>query len=669
VDWFPWGQEAFDLAREQDKPIFLSIGYSACHWCHVMAHESFEDEDIATQMNRDFINIKVDREERPDVDSIYMAATQAMTGRGGWPMSVFMTPDKKPFYTGTYYPPMPRQGMPSFRQILESLSEAYRDRKSDVLDASSRVLANLAAHNNAGQSASRASRDIVFTEIDSVLERFDYENGGIGGAPKFPQPLIYEYLLRAWYDSGNEQILEVVTKTLTSMARGGMYDQVGGGFHRYSVDEVWLVPHFEKMLYDNALLVPLYLHAYQVTKDPFFREVAEETLEYVRREMLDESGGFYTAQDADSEGLEGKFFVWEPLEFAEVLGAEIGTVAAAYWSVSETGNFEGKNILWAPNDDDDVATDQGMSVAELKEKVQQAKKLLFERRESRIKPGLDDKIITSWNALMQKGFAVAGAILERPDYVDIARRNAEFLRSELRDGDRILRTWKSDSNGGSAKLNGYLDDYAFQVESLLSLYEASLEPEWLSESASIADKMIELFWDENSDAFFDTGSDHEELLVRPRDLFDNATPSGGSVASLSLLKLAIYLDSDRYREIGEKSLASASDLMKQAPLGVPNWLSAVDFNTTRTTEIVIVGDAADPATRELWEEVHDRYSPNTLLAGAAQRQDSPSTPLLAKRDLVGGMPTAYVCENYVCQLPVTDRAELAKLLDARRPTA
>ena len=385
--------------------------------------------------------------------------------------------------------------------------------------------------------------------------------------------------------------------------------------------------------------------------------------------MLDESGGFYTAQDADSEGVEGKFFVWEPLEFAEVLGAEIGTVAAAYWSVSETGNFEGKNILWAPNEDDDVATDQGMSVVELKEKVQQAKKLLFERRERRIKPGLDDKIITSWNALMQKGFAVAGAILESPDYVDIARRNAEFLRSELRDNDRILRTWKSDSNGGSAKLNGYLDDYAFQVESLLALYEASLELEWLFESASIADKMIELFWDEDADAFFDTGSDHEELLVRPRDLFDNATPSGGSVASLSLLKLAIYLDTDRYREIGEKSLASASDLMKQAPLGVPNWLSAVDYNTTRTTEIVIVGDTADPATRELWEEVHDRYSPNTLLAGAADRQNSPATPLLEERDLVGGLPTAYVCENYVCQLPVTDRAELARLLDARRPTA
>ncbi len=634
-----------------------------------MAHESFEDEDIAAQMNRDFINVKVDREERPDVDSIYMAATQAMTGGGGWPMSVFMTPDKKPFYTGTYYPPMPRQGMPSFRQLLESLSDAYRDRKGDVLDASSRVLAHLAAHNNAGQSAATVGREMVFTEIESVLERFDYENGGIGGAPKFPQPLIYEYLLRAWHDSGNEQILEVVTTTLTAMARGGMYDQVGGGFHRYSVDEVWLVPHFEKMLYDNALLVPLYLHAYQVTKDPFFRDVAEETLEYVRRELLHESGGFYTAQDADSEGVEGKFFVWEPLEFAEVLGAEIGTVAAAYWSVSETGNFEGKNILWAPNDDDDVATDQGMSVPEMKAQVQQAKKLLFERRETRIKPGLDDKIITSWNALMQKAFAAAGAILNRAEYVDIARRNAEFLRSQLRDGDRILRTWKSDATGGRAKLNGYLDDYAFQVESLLSLYQATLESEWLSEAALVADGMIDLFWDDETNAFFDTGSDHEELLVRPRDLFDNATPSGGSVASLSLLKLATYLDSGPYREIGEKSLASASDLMKQAPLGVPNWLSAVDFNTTQTTEIVIVGDPSAPATKELWEEVHDRYIPNVVLAGADKKQDSPATTLLADRELIGGVPTAYVCENYVCQLPVTNRIELAKLLDARRPTA
>jgi len=630
-----------------------------------MAHESFEDEDIAAQMNRDFINIKVDREERPDVDSIYMAATQAMTGSGGWPMSVFMTPDKKPFYTGTYYPPMPRHGMPSFRQLLESIAESYRDRKADVLDASSRVLAHLAAHNNAGQSVASVGRDIVFTEIDSVLERFDFENGGIGGAPKFPQPLIYEYLLRAWHDTGNEQILEVVSSTLTHMARGGMYDQVGGGFHRYSVDSVWLVPHFEKMLYDNALLVPLYLHAYQATKDPFFRQVAEETLEYVRREMLDDSGGFYTAQDADSEGVEGKFFVWEPLEFAEVLGEEIGTVAAAYWAVSETGNFEGKNILWAPHDDDDVATDQAMSIPDLKSRIQTAKELLFERRETRIKPGLDDKIITSWNALMQKAFAVAGAILNRPDYVDIARRNAEFLRSELRDGERILRTWKSNSGGGKAKLNGYLDDYAFQVESLISLYEASLEPEWLSESASIADKMIDLFWDEDATAFFDTGRDHEELLVRPRDLFDNATPSGGSVAAHGLLKLAIYLDSDRYRELGEKSLASASDLMKQAPLGVPNWLSAVDFNTTQVTEIVIMGNPTDSAARELWEEVHDRYIPNRVIAGAESKQDQPGTPLLAERELIHGLPTAYVCENYVCQLPVTDRTELAKLLDAR----
>ena len=663
VDWFPWGEEAFEKARAEDKPIFLSIGYSACHWCHVMEHESFEDEATAKLMNAEFVSIKVDREERPDVDSIYMAAVQAMTGSGGWPMSIFMTNDARPFFAGTYFPPEPRSGMPSFTQLLESLSEAYRSRRDEVIDSSSRIVAQLVASNQAQFNETPLDRRLIERDMSDVLGRFDPENGGFGGAPKFPQPMVYEYLLRVWSATGDDAILDMVSTTLTRMAKGGMYDQIGGGFHRYSVDPIWLVPHFEKMLYDNALLVPLYLHAYQATGDEFFKSVAVDVLDYVRREMLHPQGGFYSAQDADSEGVEGKFFVWEASEFANVLGEEVGAPAAAYWSATSDGNFEGKNILWVPRDDSEVADELGMSVCELLGVIRKAREKLFEAREQRVKPGLDDKVLTSWNALMQRAFALAGAVFERPDYVEIAVNNASFLIENVRHGDRILRTWKDSADGGKAHLNGYLEDYSFQVESLISLYEATFDDQWLIEARTIANRMIDLFWDGDAGVFHDTGTDHEELLVRPRDIFDNATPSGGSVAATVLLKLALIFDDDEYRELALRSLGSVRDLMEQAPLGLPNWLAAVDFHTGRPKEVVVIGALSSAETRSLLRTAHAEYMPNLVLAGAPGQVEHPISPLLESRSLVDGEPAAYVCENYVCQLPVTEPEALAELLD------
>lgn len=658
VDWYAWGEEAFEAARAEKKPIFLSIGYSACHWCHVMEHESFEDEETAALMNANFINVKVDREERPDVDSIYMAAVQAMTGRGGWPMSIFMTPDAEPFYAGTYFPPDDHHGMPGFQKLLTSLADAYANRKGEVLATSNQVLGQLQAQNRVRTSPDPLTRDILREGYSSLAATFDAENGGFGAAPKFPQPLVYEYLLRVWAATGERHALEMVKTTLVRMARGGMYDQLGGGFHRYSVDGVWLAPHFEKMLYDNALLVPLYLHAWQATGDPFFRGVAEDILRYVEREMLHPEGGFYSAQDADSEGVEGKFFTWSALEIAEILGRDLAKVAVAYWGISENGNFEGKNILWAPRTDEEVASELGIPLDELCERIGGAKKKLFEARERRVKPGLDDKILTSWNALMQRAFADAGAILANDHYTEVARKNADFLLGELVQDERVLRTWKD----GAAKLNGYLEDYSLQVDSLISLYEATFEDRWLTEARRLADRMIELFWDEQESVFYDTGSDHEELLVRPRDVFDNAQPCGGSAAAAGLLRLAVLTGESDYERYAASSLRTVRDLMARAPSGVGNWLAALDWYTSSPKEVILFGPRKDPATRDLLATVHGRYIPNKVVAGAPEAMPAPVSPLLAERDLIGGRPTAYVCEDYSCSLPVNTAAELAELL-------
>jgi hypothetical protein len=659
VDWYPWSDEAFARARAENKPVFLSIGYSSCHWCHVMERESFEQAEIAALMNEHFINIKVDREERPDVDSIYMAAVQAMTGRGGWPMSVFLTPDGKPFFAGTYFPPEDRGGMPAFPNVLTALADAYHNKQEEVLDTTQRVVEYLREQSAARTAAEPLTRDLLGAAYRALEPAFDPEHGGIGGAPKFPQAMTYEFLLRTWHATRDPQPLHMVELTLQKMAAGGIYDQLGGGFHRYSTDALWLVPHFEKMLYDNAQLASLYLHAYQATGKQLYQRIAEETLAYVEREMLDPSGGFYSAQDADSEGEEGKFFVWSKLEIDLALGPELGRVARAYYGVTEAGNFESRNILWRPRDDEAIAAELGMSVDELLASIATAREKLLAERSKRVAPARDDKVLTSWNALMLRAFAEAGAVLDNAHYTEVARRNAEFLLSSLASDGRLLRTWKD----GRAKLNGYLEDYAYLIDALLTLYEATFEPRWLDEAARLAAGMIDLFWDEEASVFHDTGRDHEQLVVRPRDIFDNATPSGGSAAALALLRLAAFTGDSDLERYAASSLRSVRDYLARMPSGFANWLCALDFYLSTPKEIAVIGLRDDPATRALLAVVRERYLPNKVLAGAGGPVTDAASPLLEHRDLVGGRPAAYVCERYVCQQPVTEPDALAQQLD------
>jgi len=549
VDWYPWGPEAVERARREDKAILLSVGYSACHWCHVMERESFEDEPIAGLMNELFVNIKVDREERPDVDQIYMQAVQSMTGHGGWPMTVFLTPDGLPFYGGTYFPPEDRHGLPAFPRVLQGVAEAYRSRRGEVVAAGQQLLEQMRQGERLRQSASLLTDDILLAAHQGVSRDFDERAGGLGQAPKFPQPMIWEFMLRFWRRTRNPRVLDMVRRTLTGMARGGMYDQLGGGFHRYSVDARWLVPHFEKMLYDNAQLASLYLHGWLATGEPEYRRVTEETLDYLLREMAHPAGGFFSAQDADSEGVEGKFFVWTPEEIRAALpDSETARAALAHWGVDDGPNFEGDSILFVPRDPAEVVAALGVSPDRLARLIGQARKALYEIRERRVHPGLDDKVLASWNGLTMAAFAEAGRAFGRPDYLAAAVRSAEFLTTAMMDGGRLLRSWKD----GEARIRGYLEDYAMVGFGLVAVYEATFDRRWLDESRRLAEAALALFWDEEREAFFDTGTDHEALVVRPRNLSDNAVPSGASVAIDWLLRLAAQFDNYRKRAEKEK---------------------------------------------------------------------------------------------------------------------
>jgi uncharacterized protein YyaL (SSP411 family) len=668
VDWFPWGEEAFELARSTNRPIMLSVGYSACHWCHVMERESFENEEIAALMNRLFVSVKVDREERPDVDSIYMSAVQVMTGQGGWPMTVFLTPDGRPFFGGTYFPNEDRGGLPSFPRVLESVSEAYHDpeRKEQLLSTSSQVISHIESLAAVRQSHEPLTADLVDNAALSFQRQFDPQNGGMGMQPKFPQPMDYELLLRHWRRTGDENSLNMVITTLEKMARGGIYDQIGGGFARYSVDTFWLVPHFEKMLYDNSQLALLYLHGWQATGNPLFKRVVEETLFYVLREMTHPDGGFFSAQDADSEGEEGKFYVWLQQDIDSILGPEQSRTARGYWGVSREGNFEGKNILNVPQDALTVASELGISGEELEREIADAREKLYAERSKRVWPSLDDKVLTSWNALMLKAFAECGAALGVREWTDAARKNANFLLTNMHLGDRLRRTWKDGSSSEpGARLNGYLEDYAMLVDGLLTLYEATFEPRWFDAAKTIADEMIGLFWSYDDAVFFDTGNDHEELVVRPRDIFDNAIPSGGSTAALALLRLAVFTGDPAYQRTAAASLRAIRDLMVSTPQGTAHWINAVDAYATTPQEVVVVGDPSDARTAALIETARKGYWPNRVLAGSGGRKQQGrgiDSPLLEDRPMLGGLPTAFVCENYACQLPVTDADALAMQL-------
>jgi uncharacterized protein YyaL (SSP411 family) len=663
VDWYPWGTDAFDHARREDKPILLSVGYSACHWCHVMERESFENDEIAALMNRLFVSIKVDREERPDVDQIYMQAVQSMTGRGGWPMTVFMTPDGVPFYGGTYFPPVDRHGMPAFPRLLQSIADAYHGRRGEVLEAGRQLVETMGQSERLSRSASLLSRDVVTRAYLGLAGEFDERDGGLGQAPKFPQPMTWEAILRVWKRTGDARALEMLRRTLTRMARGGIYDQLGGGFHRYSVDAQWLVPHFEKMLYDNAQLASLYLHGWLATNDSEYRLIVEETLDYVRREMTHPAGGFYSAQDADSEGAEGKFFVWSPDEIRAALGdPALARVALAYWGVDDGPNFEDHSILFVPRDPATVAESLGLTQDAMMASLARARQVLHAAREKRVHPGLDDKVLASWNGLMLAAFAEAAAVLGRTDYLAAAVHNAEFLASQMvRDG-RLRRSWKD----GQARITGYLEDHAMVGAGLLALYEATFDRKWLDESRRLAEEALRLFWSEEREAFFDTGHDQETLVVRPRNLFDNAVPSGTSVTIEWLLRLAVVLGEERYEAVALKALRPMADLMQRYPSGFGRYLSALDFHLGPVAEVALVWPPGEErGVAPLLDTVFGRYQPNRVVVGAAEgAPGAGGLPLLAERGTVNGRPTAYVCRHYVCQLPVTEPEALAGQLDA-----
>ena len=654
VDWYPWGEEAFERARAEDKPVLLSIGYSACHWCHVMAHESFEDEATAGVMNENFVNIKVDMEERPDVDQIYMTFVQLTTGRGGWPMTVFLTPEKLPFFGGTYFPPAPRYGMPSFQQLLTSIAEAYRGRRDEILHSANDILGEMRRATIPDGSSTGFSPDVLDAAFETFSRSFDATNGGFGGAPKFPPSMSMEFLLRYGKRSENERALEMVEKTAREMADGGIYDQLGGGFHRYSVDAVWLVPHFEKMLYDNAQLIRIYLHLYQITKDDFYKRIAVETLEYVRREMFDSRGGFHSTQDADSEGEEGKFFVWTPDEVELILGENDAQVFDFFYDVSDDGNFEGKNILNVRFTIESAAKALKLDAAEIRQILERSREKLFAEREKRVKPHRDEKVLTAWNGLMLAAFAEAAAVLRNDTYLEIARQNADFLLTNLQRDGRLLRTWKD----GEAKLDAYIEDYANLADGLLELCQAGGDSKYLLEARRLADVMINEFWDKENGGFYFTSHDHESLIIRNKDFTDNATPSGNSVAADVLLKLSKITGEGSYERYATKVLAVSANQAKRYPQGFGRALSAMEFALSSTKEIVIFADNDG----ELLSVVYDEYLPNKVVVSGETGEQQTNIPLLDGRTAIDGKPTVYVCENMVCQRPVTDVADLRNVL-------
>jgi hypothetical protein len=651
VDWYPWGEEAFERARAEDKPILLSIGYSACHWCHVMAHESFENPEIAALMNELFVNVKVDREERPDVDAVYMEAVVTLTGQGGWPMTVFLTPEREPFWGGTYFPPEPRMGMPAFRDVLRAVSDTYRSRRHDVARQAEQLVEHLRGSAGLRPSPDPLTTGLLSEAVIGLARLFDARHGGFGGAPKFPPAAAIEFLLRMHVRNGSAHALEMATKTLDEMAAGGIYDQLGGGFHRYAVDAIWLVPHFEKMLYDNALLASAYLHAHAVTAEERYRRVAEETLDYLVRELLLPEGGFASAQDADTEGHEGLTYVWTLDEIHDVLDPAAAQLVIERYGVTAKGNFEGANVLH-------VAAE----VEDPEGRLDAARAELLEARNERPQPARDDKAVTAWNGLALSAFAEAGRRLDRPDYLDVARRLAGFLLGPLSDErGRLHRTF----NAGRAKIDGYLEDYANVANGLLDLYEATAELRWLEEGRRLALLAVELFADDEKGGFFFTPADGEALVVRKKELDDHPTPSGNAMLAYVLLRLARLYGDDALEQRAVSVFRLGRRFMEITPSGVGWLLCGLELHFAPPREVAIVGPADDPATQELRRVALAPFAPDTVVA-FAEGPDDPAAaaiPLLEGRGLVDGKPAAYVCEGFACLAPITDPDALRAALD------
>ncbi|MCW5873595.1 MAG: thioredoxin domain-containing protein [Anaerolineales bacterium] len=656
VDWYPWGLEALARAKAEDKPIFLSIGYAACHWCHVMEHESFEDPATAAYMNEHFVNIKVDREERPDIDGIYMGAVVAMTGSGGWPMSVFLTPEGEPFLGGTYFPPVARHNLPSFMDALRHVQRIWSEERDKVIENGRIITQHLqppAASSPAeGQSV---TPEALSQAVMALAQAYDWRHGGWGQAPKFPQPMTIDFLL-ARATQGDQLALDMARHALHSMALGSMYDVVGGGFARYSVDNYWRVPHFEKMLYDNALLARTYLHGYLVTQDEDMRRVCERTLDFVARELRDAGGGFYSSLDADSEGEEGKFYVWGLQEIEEEIGdGETRDLLIEAYGVSQEGNFEGHNVLQRVKSDTELAEQFGLDAATVRSGLDAAHSTLLAARGRRVRPGTDDKVLTAWNGLMLIAYAEAARYLKRPDYLQLAQANADFLLRELHDGSRLLRSWRA----GQASHNAYLEDYAALTLGLLALYQSDGDVRWYSAAEKLAGEFTQHFADP-AGGFFDTRDDHETLITRPKDSQDNATPSGNALAALALLQLHAYSGNSAWYDAASRMLAGMQASAARYPTAFAQWLYASSWLLAGGREVAIVGDGAEALLDTLWSA----WRPFDVAAVSASAAPDGGPPLLADRPLKDDKATAYVCRNFACQLPVNMAADLASQLAA-----
>jgi len=669
VDWYPWGPEALGRAKDEDKPIFLSIGYAACHWCHVMERESFEDAATAADLNRDFVAIKVDREERPDLDQVYMAAVQAMTGGGGWPMSVFLTPDGKPFYGGTYFPPEPVHGLPAFRQVLAGVATAWRDEREEVLAAGGRMVANLIEHNRTTKGGEAPTRELLDTATAAIEATFDARNGGWGRAPKFPQPMTIEYLLRRAATTGDPRPLAVARRSLDAMADGGIHDQLGGGFHRYSTDAIWLVPHFEKMLYDNAQLARVYIHAWALTGERRYRDVTVATLDYLSAELRTSDCGFAASQDADTDGVEGATFVWTAEEIRDVVGADrLSPIVAMTYGVRPEGNWEGRTILSRIRSAEEVASMTRLPVDEVRLRLAEASDLLRDRRASRPQPARDDKVLAAWNGLAIGAFADAARLLSIADNTPDRGRSESFLKSAIGAADGVLagllrpdgrlgRSWKDGRSSGE----GVLEDYADLADGLLALYEATFDERWFVTARGLADVILDHFVDPDG-GFFDTADDHEALITRPKDVQDNAVPAGGSMAAGVLLRLAALTGDRRYRAAADSAIATVMPYLARYGTGFANWLSASHLAVEGIEELAIVGGPTEPDTAALIAVATSGFRPNLAVA-LSERPDASAVPLLDSRERIDGRPTAYLCRDFACRLPVTDPEALRAQLD------
>ncbi|MBA2114524.1 thioredoxin domain-containing protein [Bremerella alba] len=652
VDWYPWGSEALEKSKQEEKPIFLSIGYSACHWCHVMEHESFESQEIADYLNEHYVCIKVDREERPDLDQIYMNAVQLLTGHGGWPMSVFLTTELMPFYGGTYWPPTASRGMPGFDQVLRAVVDAWANRR-DVALQQSRILTERLQKIGLGTAeSSEIPPGRVGMAVRQMEESFDPQHGGFGSAPKFPHTMNVDLLMRHFVDTRNEKLLPMATTTLDKMAMGGIYDHLGGGFARYSVDAYWLVPHFEKMLYDNSLLISNYVDAYRLTKSANYARVAKESCDYILRDMTDEHGGFHSTEDADSEGEEGKFYVWTPKEVDQLLGDPL--IAERFrqvYDITVAGNFEGHSIPRLKKSIAEYAQEFGTTEQELRDEMQRAREVLFNARCQRIRPGKDDKILASWNGLMIEALAKAGATFNESAYIDAAQKAATFVLEKMTDdAGRLLHTYRH----GTAKLSAYLDDYTYLASAMFALYEATFEPRWLEHSQKLIDTAIEHFYDTESGGFFYTADDHEQLIARNKDFYDHSVPSGNGVAALVLAKLGKLLGNAKYLQLAQETMSAAADVLQKHPIAAGQLLVAYDYLHQPDSEVVIA--AADRAScGDLIHAIHNQYQPNTLFVLAIEGEDLGTSlePLVAGKTLLDGQPTVYVCENFQCNAPVS----------------